>query len=395
MSERRPWHDLPPALAAALRPELGPAADEIIAAVRAGVPAYARELEGGFARGLRLGVEAALRHFVDEIEAGGDVPRPEVAEELGRGEFRSGRSLEALLAAYRVGARVAWRRFAAAGRRAGLEADALVGLAESIFAFIDELSAESAEGYARAQSAVAAAAHLRRRRLVRLLVREPPAEPDAVEASARHAGWPLPRVLAVLLVTGEGREEAVGRLPPDVAIDPMEEAICALVPDPDGPGRRAALVRALGEGTLGALGPSVAWPDAPLSLSRARAALALARAGAVTARPLVVAADHGAALLLSSDPRLVADLLRDRLAPLDGLAAGARGRLTTTLRAWLAEQGRLQATAERLHVHPQTVRYRLGRLRELLGGALEDPDRRFELELALRTQALMAGEPRG
>ena len=42
------------------------------------------------------------------------------------------------------------------------------------------------------------------------------------------------------------------------------------------------------------------------------------------------------------------------------------------------------AVAERLHVHPQTVRYRLGQLRELFGEDLDDPDRRFALMVALR-----------
>ena len=51
---------------------------------------------------------------------------------------------------------------------------------------------------------------------------------------------------------------------------------------------------------------------------------------------------------------------------------------------WLAEQGRLGQVAERLGVHPQTARYRLARLRELFGDALDDPDARFWLELALR-----------
>jgi DNA-binding PucR family transcriptional regulator len=41
-----------------------------------------------------------------------------------------------------------------------------------------------------------------------------------------------------------------------------------------------------------------------------------------------------------------------------------------------------------LHVHPQTVRYRLARLRELLGCALDDPETRFELEVVLRARAL-------
>ena len=40
--------------------------------------------------------------------------------------------------------------------------------------------------------------------------------------------------------------------------------------------------------------------------------------------------------------------------------------------------------AAALHVHPQTVRYRLGRLRECFGSALDDPEDRFELALVLR-----------
>ncbi|MFD0521159.1 helix-turn-helix domain-containing protein [Paractinoplanes durhamensis] len=39
--------------------------------------------------------------------------------------------------------------------------------------------------------------------------------------------------------------------------------------------------------------------------------------------------------------------------------------------------------AAELYVHPQTVSYRLNRLRDLLGDALEDPAARFELQLAL------------
>jgi DNA-binding PucR family transcriptional regulator len=40
-------------------------------------------------------------------------------------------------------------------------------------------------------------------------------------------------------------------------------------------------------------------------------------------------------------------------------------------------------------VHPQTVRYRIAKLRELLGDALDEPDGRFELELALRVRAAL------
>jgi DNA-binding PucR family transcriptional regulator len=45
--------------------------------------------------------------------------------------------------------------------------------------------------------------------------------------------------------------------------------------------------------------------------------------------------------------------------------------------------GDQREVAARLHVHPQTVRYRLGRLRSVYGGALDDPATRMRLALAL------------
>jgi PucR C-terminal helix-turn-helix domain len=375
-----PWHELPPEIAEVLRPVLADVADEIIEAVRT-VPAYARPMEGEFAVGIRAGVQEALRHFLAEIEAGGPVGRPDVYHALGRGEMRAGRSLDSLLSAYRAGARVAWRRFAAAGVAAGLEPETLYLLAESLFAYIDVLSAESAEGHALEQSAAASEAELRRRRLVRMLVREPPVEPSALEAAASEAGWLLPRRLAVLAISGEQRGPASLRLPPDAIADAIGEIAVAIIPDPEGPGRRAALERAMVEsGAVAGLGMPVDWAEAAVSFARARAALTLA-----DGRPaLIVASEHAGELLLRTDPRLAAELAADRLEPLERLPAGSKSRMTETLRVWLAEQGRLTPVAERLGVHPQTARYRLARLRELFGSALDDPDERFWLELALR-----------
>jgi len=198
-----------------LRPMLADVADEIIDAVVHAVPAYRRPLDGPFGEGIRAGVQEALHHSLAEIEAGGPMPRSEAYVDLGRGEMRAGRSLDSLLSAYRIGARVAWRRFAAAGAMAGLEPDTLYLLAESLFAYIDGLSAESAEGHALEQSAAAGEAQLRRRRLVRLLVREPPEDPAVIKAAAGDARWSLPRTLAVLAVGGEHRDRVPPRLPAD------------------------------------------------------------------------------------------------------------------------------------------------------------------------------------
>ena len=72
----------------------------------------------------------------------------DAAYALGRGEARSGRTMDALLSAYRVGARVAWRDLSDAGVRAGLPAATVAQFAELVFAYIDELSAASAAGHA-------------------------------------------------------------------------------------------------------------------------------------------------------------------------------------------------------------------------------------------------------
>jgi PucR C-terminal helix-turn-helix domain len=379
----QPWHELPPEIAGVLRPTLNEVAEEVIEAVRT-VPAYARPIEGAFGEGLRRGVEEGLGHFLAEIEVGGPVPRTDVYVALGRGEMRAGRSLESLLSAYRAGARVAWRRFAAAGVQAGFEPETLYLLAESIFAYIDVLSAESADGHALEQSAAAGEAELRRRRLVRMLIRDPPVDAGTAATAASEAGWSLPRRLAAVAIAGERREAAAQHLPADAIAESIGELTCALVPDPDAPGRRAELERALGEaGAVGGLGTTVEWPAAAVSFARARGALELAGG----APSLVVARERAGELLLHSDQQLARELAADRLAPLAELPAGSKARLTETLRVWLAEQGRLGQVAGRLGVHPQTARYRLARLRELFGEALDDPEERFWLELSLRVDS--------
>jgi PucR C-terminal helix-turn-helix domain len=399
----QPWEALPPEVAAVLRPELPALADEIIAEISVGVPDYARPLEGPFGLALRTGVVEALRQFVAMIEdpAGGRGAGREVYVNLGRGEMRAGRKLDALLAAYRVGARVAWRRLAAAGERAGLSPRTLYALAESIFAYIDELSAESIEGYAREQSAAAGALQLRRQQLAGLLVQQPPPAAAAIEAAAAEAGWTLPRTVAALAVeaengTGGGGDEQADRLAvrlgPDALVARVPPVVAALIPDPAAPGRRRELEAALRE-RRAALGPAVRWPDAALSFARAREVLRLAGEGAIREEGgLLLAERHNLSLLLGADRRLARDVADRALAPLEGETELSRDRLRTTLDAWLRHRGRTEAVARALHVHPQTVRYRLARLRELFGARLDDPDARFELELALRSRALAGTE---
>jgi len=382
---KEPWRGLEPSVADVIEPELEAVTGEILETIAAEVPEYARPLEGAFGRGIRRGVGEALSQFVALIrdpEAGRELGR-EVYVALGRGELRQGRTLDSLQAAYRVGARVAWRRLAGAGRGAKLDAEALSLLAEAIFAYLDELSADSVEGYAEAQSEVADVRRRRERELVEQLMRDPPAGDADLRAAAKAAGWKLPRSLAPL-ACAEGAISHLARdLPGDALVAELDHVGCVLVPDPDGPGRGAVLERAAAD-AVAALGPTCGLSGLHESWLLAQSTLRAIDAGALASAGLVRADRHLGDMLLFEGRDLVARIAARRLEPLEPLTPRSRARMEETALAYLRHRGNAVAMASGLHLHPQTVRYRLQRLRELLGDQLEDPDARFELELALR-----------
>jgi hypothetical protein len=391
---------IPPEVAAVLRPVLPELAAETIRAIGTEVPDYSRPLEGRLGVTVRYGTERALGRFVDSIEAPAAVSERDrrIYFELGRLEMREGRTLNALLAAYRVGAQIAWRRFVEAGVRADLAPPTLYRLGEAIFAYIDEISGESIAGYAAEQSEAAGERQRRRARLVFLLAADPPAAPEDVRAAAVRAAWRPPARMAALVVEGIDSERLASRLGPGAVAAPLErpdgvsadgraQRSLAFVADPDAgaPSRRAQLAEAVA-GLPAALGPTVALAGCPRSAARARRALDLRALDLLPGDDLVVAEEHAAALVLHADTVLAGELAEARLAPLAGLRASSRARLTETLRAWLDCQARVDETARALEVHPQTVRYRLNQLREAFGSALDDPEARFELALALRVR---------
>jgi hypothetical protein len=392
-----PWRAIPARIGELLRPHLPALSDEVIEAIREQVPEYRRPLRGRFGAGIRRGAEEALGQFVDLI---GDPDLDRTAGErvyrgLGRGEYRERRSMDALLAAYRIGARVSWRRVSVVAIDAGVDRRTLALLAEAVFAYIDGLSALSAEGYAEALSAEAGEAQ-HRRRLLALRLLDPEHDPEAVAEAAAAAGWDLPGSVAVLAWRA-GSRRLVSRLPQGTPAVVGESGVdgVAVLADPGAPGLISQLEH-LAENAEVVLGPEVPTAEAMSSAERARAVLDLIASGELEDEGLVEADDHLAALVTHAEPEALRGLAHRRLAGLAGETPRSRARLTETLRAWLDHQGEVAAAAAALHVHPQTVRYRLARLRDLLGPALDDPEARFELALALRApdaaEASAAGE---
>jgi hypothetical protein len=384
-----PWLSLTAEVTTVLRPVVGDIVEAIIEGIPRDVPVYAMPMEGRFGQGVRRGVTVALNRFLDL--PGTRLPALSedgkwVYENLGRGEVRSGRSLESLLAAYRYGARVTFRAISRTVDVSQLPPDVLLSLGESLFAYIDELSAASAQGYAQEQSERAGEQLRLRGELLEMILRGDSSD-GGVARLAAAVGWTLPEVVVVALVPFPHVDGLRGALGPDGLVAERGTDVVVVFPFVSRKPRRRDLERAL-RGRRAIVGPARPWQQASESLHLATSAGAHGVAPGPDrphgdAAPVWVE-DHLAELVVLAEPLATDDLARTRLAPLDSLRPAVRERLTETLLSWLRHQGQRAPIAAELFVHQQTVGYRVAQLKELFGEALDDPEVRFELELVLR-----------
>ena len=385
---------------APLRQALPAVAAQAVEAITEGVPAYAMAFAGGLRPQIEQAVRAALATFLNLVSRAGSAgespmtPALEAAYALGRGEARNGRSLDALLAAYRLGARVAWRELAAISVRGGQGSAIIAHFAELVFAYIDELSAASVAGHT---DELATSGRVRERYLERLgqhLLAGAPA--DVLMASAARADWPAPSTLTAILLP-VAHDRGLTALLPAGTLRPREElpgapagpvsgsadsaeTVLLLVPDLAEPDRRR--LRGTLAGRRAVVGPPRAWMQVRSSYLRTVRALQVLPASTNDANA-VDTEEHLVDLVLRADPDALADLRAQALAPLAGLRPATAERLAGTLRSWLLHQGRRDEVAADLVVHAQTVRYRMGQLRELYGDRLQDPATVLALTIAL------------
>ncbi len=384
----RPWGRLPGWVGTALRAELADATDEIIAAVRAEVPEYARPLTGRFGSKITEGVSVALGQFVDLIGRDEALADVRIYRALGQLEHREGRTLAALQSAYQVGTRTMWRRLGESSTARTLPAEVIFSLAEALFSYVEQISAASVAGWADEEANRAGSMQARRHALVELLARRPPAGAAEIERAAVAAGWVVPTRLAALVIPDAA--SIATRLPGAIGAD-LDPVGVAIVPAPDRSDWLDRVRSGIG-GRRAVVGPVVESAQAHRSIARAQAAWPLHAAGLLhpgSDEPLARADDHLLALLMAAEPEIAADLRERAVAPLRSLPVGAVARAEQTLRAWLDAHGDITAAAGALHVHPQTVRYRLAGLRETFGGALDDPGARLALAIALRTTSAL------
>ncbi|NKZ07804.1 helix-turn-helix domain-containing protein [Actinomadura latina] len=378
-----PLSGVPAEFAGPMLPYLEAAAAEMVEEIQGLVPEYARPPESRYGQRMRWAVEETVRQFVDAIgRPGMDWEKvTEIFAGIGAYEARQGRSLDGLQTAIRVCGQVACRRFIKDARRLGWSLDTLGQITESLFVFLERIAGAAGQGYARAQGEIAGERERFRRRLRDLLVMEPPASAEAIGEVARSAGWPVPRTLAAVAVRPDpGR--AVPVLPPMFLADWDAAEPYLICPDPDGPGRDRMLAAIKGA-VSAAIGPAVPPARTALSLRWARRGLALVERGVLPGKEPLRCLDHLPSLVAAQSEELLDVALAGRLAPLMKLPPHRRDALSRTLLTYMECRDNAVAASERLLVHEQTVRYRIRRLEETLGGVLLDPDRRIELLLLL------------
>ena len=411
---------LDPEVVATLRAQLPAAAALALTAVTDEVPEYARTLRGDIASDIEQAIAAALGTFLrllapdpqDPAAAPLDAAR-RGAYELGRGEARAARTADALLAAYRIGARVSWREMSSTAVEQGTPAPVVARFAELVFAYIDELSAASVAGHADEVAASGRRQQQQRELLGRTLLTGAPVA-TLVEL-ADQAVWPLPDTLTAVLLPAARVHDTLPHLeattlhvPADAAAvdigavdiaggDARSRGLAESAGTAsDGPGqtlteatsvllvadavRTRAYLRRVLDGRGAVIGPARPWTRGGESLQVAiRARRLLGHGGGA----VLDATDHLAELVVGADPASLQDLRDEVLAPLQELSTGAADRLRETLRAWLLHLGRRSEVAEVLHVHPQTVRYRMNQIRDLYGDRLDDPTTVQALLIAL------------
>jgi hypothetical protein len=353
-----PWAAVPAAVGDLLRGRMDEVVDEVIAAVRAEVPDYDQPLEGEFGRLISQGVSVALGEFADLLGHDAELGHLGTYEALGRAEHRAGRTLDALQSAYRVGAPggLAADRRARRGRRRRAPDHVPRGGGDL------RLHRPRRGGVRRRVHAGgalrASSVQARRQALVELLARVPPAGEAELARAAADAVWTVPARVAALAVA-EGTAAALARrMPAGTLGAELPGAGVLVLSDPDGPGQPALVARALGA-RRGRPWARRGPPEAHLSIAARCLRCPCTPRGRSARSGSPGRATTWSRCLLAGDPALATDLVRERLGPLDDLTPAARERALQTLERGWTPTATPARPAQELHVHPQTVRYRL------------------------------------
>lgn len=375
-------------VASVLQERLDEISETLALRIRAEVDSYADE--GVVPReSLRLSLDrnarAVLAYFAEGIE-----PDTRPARETGRIRAEQGVPLVDALHAYRIAFDSLWAQILDEARRyPEVDQAQLAAGSSEIWMLFGRYAEVLATAYRETSTELSQQREARRSALVEALCRGDISDGAGLDDAARHLGLPQegPYAVVVAAAPGAGEEPLPGieaalrealvpsawRLQPDQQIGLLSLAVSDAETVSLGTLRRYR-VRIGISPLFDSLG------DAPQALRFAQLALTgLSDESAGVAR----FDDQPLAMVLAAAPEEATRLVRVVLAPVLALPPHDRARFLETLGHWFAAGGRAPDAAERMFLHPNTVRYRLRRVEELIGRSLSDPRTVADLGAAL------------
>ena len=364
-------------LVAELEADLDSVIAAIVAALREQVPGY--RLEDGLSD---ADIIEVLRVYLMEVISalrGEPGPSLEMTDAVMERRAEAGISLPQMLHSYRVGIQTLWSHLARRAQERPSAAETVIVMTPTIFEMLDRFSLRAHEIHTRLAVRTA-----RRREQIRVswldsvLQVDPAAGAEFWEAAA-HLGIPRDGTFTVIESGPHGDEppdlEAPLRARPSVRsvwlrtgastqvglvsfVGTRSDVDAALAPVIDAAGLRG-----------GASSPFSSIGEIGRAVAQARVAYL-----AATAQERYVRYDRRPlAVLLASAPTAADSLIDETLSAVFALPEQRRRALLDAVSSWLECGQSLSATAAALHLHRNTVTYRLQRFEEIAGGSLSDP----------------------
>jgi len=371
----------------------------------------------------RSAIARACEAGLDLFLATAREARPATAEELRRVaqlgilQARGSQSVEPILNAYRIAARVAWDAILRAWRgHPEATPEAIMVTANYVFAALDQVAAEVTKTYLHAREQHMHRGTRARARLFHALISDNFDSALELQKQALALNMPiaptgyLAMVCKLIIGNRDGEQggEALAEVASSLemphgaihhATDPT--TLVVLWPAESAAGSQGArqFVLRLQEEAVKRSGTARARVRAGIggyySGLRGISASYLEAQQAIEAgrklRPDAVIHMHDEVipqLVLAQNPRLAERFVSQSLGPLVQPAGRGHAQLLETLEAYIAS-GSVKDAATALKVHRHTVLYRLDKLRELLDGDLDSPASRTRLQLALDLRKLL------
>ena len=303
--------------------------------------------------------------------------------ESARSRAEEGLPLEDLLHAYRLGGRLGWEALVAAAEPE--EYPALLSAAELLMRYIDSVSSVVAQTYLDEHQHLVSEEERRQRALLEALV-HPERDVPALRDLAERVGFPIAERYRPFAKTLPG---APTHAHSQLASELRTRGVLALTEGDRVTGLATEDADAAffdGPRSLYALGAPAPRAELAIALADMRMLLGFAKRagmeGAIEVDGFLLE------LLLARSPDLADRLAGRVLGPLDAYAERRSSDLLETLEAFLACELDRRRTAQQLHVHPNTLDYRLRRIAELTGLEPGRPRDLVQLELALARRRL-------